>query len=1266
MSVSFGTAPAQQLSDAKAQVEGAAAFENASQDDAQTQAAPAAPAIQADEARVVTPPAAGETLVIAPQAGATYRLAAAPGGVTLRSEGGDLKLVFDAGGEGSSQIVFQNLAELAGTGTAPVFQIGDAEVPGELLMRQAELLAGEAEAPLETAAEAPAQSGGATAYSDDLGQVLELLTAQGVIDPTELRFGLIELEDETGLLREGAAAEEEAGALVINEIGLGVVTSVTIELADGIQIVDGVMNFVELFNDRAEAFTTQGMILEFLNPGGALVTLAVPDGLTIPAGGFLTVHQFADLMAPTGDVFVQVFNAAGVVVEAVFLAAETYWDLGGDCSEPLAVNLVAGGEGLDTFAANLEQADLAVLTDASWVPGPAGPAQYSLLFETFNGQTSTAQTIFSRVFGGAADGKSDSDGAADWTTNGFATEGALNDVPGFVAPGPEDPNPGDAQFDDLDPQQHNADPLAGQTVVAAGNGDDLLEGFGGPDFLFGGGGNDSLYGGSQADVAAQAALNDEQPGETPEDGFSDHNDLLAGEEGDDALYGGAGNDILLGGSGADSIDGGSGGDLIHGDDQVNIEPNLDDVLAGDGLNNMLDGPAGVSALTNLGGDDSLYGGLGDDVMAGEAVAYTVDGLAQGLARNDDAAGGFDPNGNDSLEGGDGHDRAAGEALAHSSNDDAFAGVLNRAHFGGAVGNDTLVGGTGDDSLAGEALVVSDGGEGMADVILEALAGIVGNDSISGEEGSDVMGGEAVAFGQTSVLVSVETGASGVGTQAGVDYLFGGAESDIVAGEAVALSDGAVYAEVENYAEDGALGGGDSVGGGGGVDLLAGDLIAQSSTGSVQATVLNQADNGEAGCDIVAGGAGADAMAGDLLALGDDGTTALVVNEGSGDNARAGCDQLIGGEDGDVIAGDALVALGSATVENHLLAGLPSVGQDTIHGLEGNDLISGDVLASAGGSAVMNTLGFFAQPPAGDSIEGGDGADTIAGDALAVNGTAGVGTGGSDTILGGAGDDVISGDALVVGVGLAEVTELGGFDSIDGGDGNDLIYGDANTGGGESHGGEDTLMGGAGNDTIFGNGGDDTLGGGADDDTLIGGSGDDLMLGEDGNDYLDGELGNDTLLGGLGDDFLSGGLDQDFLFGGGGEDFLFGGSHSDTLNGGAGGDTLTGGMAADTFAFSNGNFGEIDNVTDFTMGDGDILDFGDLLLGVGADDGATLDDYLEVTWDGVNSTIGVDLNGDASGFTDHYVVIEGQDLTSLGATQDQILQAMIDGGNLTGM
>jgi hypothetical protein len=56
----------------------------------------------------------------------------------------------------------------------------------------------------------------------------------------------------------------------------------------------------------------------------------------------------------------------------------------------------------------------------------------------------------------------------------------------------------------------------------------------------------------------------------------------------------------------------------------------------------------------------------------------------------------------------------------------------------------------------------------------------------------------------------------------------------------------------------------------------------------------------------------------------------------------------------------------------------------------------------------------------------------------------------------------------------------------------------------------------------------------------------------------------------------------------------------------------------------------------------------------------------VTFDGSDSTIDVDANGDASGFDDATIVIKGQDLTALGGSQADILQAMIDGGNLTGL
>src|SRR3546814_4686651 len=68
----------------------------------------------------------------------------------------------------------------------------------------------------------------------------------------------------------------------------------------------------------------------------------------------------------------------------------------------------------------------------------------------------------------------------------------LEGVPNIV-----DRNPWDPLNDDLDQQQNNADPFAGQNFLQAAAGGDLVEGNGGPDFILGAGGNDSLYGGSQ-------------------------------------------------------------------------------------------------------------------------------------------------------------------------------------------------------------------------------------------------------------------------------------------------------------------------------------------------------------------------------------------------------------------------------------------------------------------------------------------------------------------------------------------------------------------------------------------------------------------------------------------------------------------------------------------------------------------------------------------------------------------------------------------------
>src|SRR3546814_8374472 len=89
---------------------------------------------------------------------------------------------------------FQNLAAAGAEEVS--FQIGGATVLADLLVSQALALACQEESPLDVAAGNDALGGGGSAYDDNLGSILDLLIAQGVIPPTALQFGLIDLEDD--------------------------------------------------------------------------------------------------------------------------------------------------------------------------------------------------------------------------------------------------------------------------------------------------------------------------------------------------------------------------------------------------------------------------------------------------------------------------------------------------------------------------------------------------------------------------------------------------------------------------------------------------------------------------------------------------------------------------------------------------------------------------------------------------------------------------------------------------------------------------------------------------------------------------------------------------------------------------------------------------------------------------------------------------------------------------------------------------------------
>lgn len=123
-----------------------------------------------------------------------------------------------------------------------------------------------------------------------------------------------------------------------------------------------------------------------------------------------------------------------------------------------------------------------------------------------------------------------------------------------------------------------------------------------------------------------------------------------------------------------------------------------------------------------------------------------------------------------------------------------------------------------------------------------------------------------------------------------------------------------------------------------------------------------------------------------------------------------------------------------------------------------------------------------------------------------------------------------------------------------------------------------------------------------------------------------------------------------ITGGSGNDTLQGGIGPDLLAGGPGDDTLTGGEAGDRFVLLHGGDGH-DTITDFRPGQGDTLDLSRVLQG----DSTLLSDYVQVTAQGENLRLGIDFDGDRSGFDDLSVTL--QNLTGLD------LYALWSGGHL---
>ncbi|MGB3166133.1 MAG: M10 family metallopeptidase C-terminal domain-containing protein, partial [Alteraurantiacibacter sp.] len=110
-------------------------------------------------------------------------------------------------------------------------------------------------------------------------------------------------------------------------------------------------------------------------------------------------------------------------------------------------------------------------------------------------------------------------------------------------------------------------------------------------------------------------------------------------------------------------------------------------------------------------------------------------------------------------------------------------------------------------------------------------------------------------------------------------------------------------------------------------------------------------------------------------------------------------------------------------------------------------------------------------------------------------------------------------------------------------------------------------------------------------------------------------GHDIVDGGTGNDLVRGQKGNDRLFGGDGRDTLIGNDGKDELQGGTGLDTMTGGIGQDDFVFDESDFTDTgltgstaDRITDFSRGEGDLIDLSaiDAIFG-GEDDAFTFID-----------------------------------------------------------
>jgi Ca2+-binding RTX toxin-like protein len=175
------------------------------------------------------------------------------------------------------------------------------------------------------------------------------------------------------------------------------------------------------------------------------------------------------------------------------------------------------------------------------------------------------------------------------------------------------------------------------------------------------------------------------------------------------------------------------------------------------------------------------------------------------------------------------------------------------------------------------------------------------------------------------------------------------------------------------------------------------------------------------------------------------------------------------------------------------------------------------------------------------------------------------------------------------------------------------------------------------------------------DTVYGAAGNDLIFGEENSIFEEG--------GYSGWSGKTGAPGNDYLSGGGGNDTIYGHGGADTLIGGAGNDSMSGGTGIDTFVYTaldmtaNAGLG-LDTITDFSLTDGEKLQFNNYFYAAAAITAANVGDYLRVTGAGASSVLEVDRDGGGAGFGWTQIV----QLTN-GAFGSADLATMLNAGQL---